>query len=180
MNNSSMLTQMWSIVSAVFLAMLMLALWVWPKFFGVEIHPIFGWAEAQTNIAWLEPGLRYAVGAVALVIAVLLFVDRTRLAAGWAALALSTAFIIAHATPALGVNIPSYEPLMAALAEGKTYAEITAMNLRTDKGAHLTLAFINAGLALVVVLAEYAARKPKQKSLYQTLAEQARIQATPA
>jgi hypothetical protein len=168
----NMLDRMWSTVAAVFLAMLMLALWVWPKFFGVEVHPIFGWAEAQTGAGWLEPGLRYVVGGAALLIALALFFDRTRLAAGWAAFALSLAFIIAHASPMLGVNIPSYEPLMAALAAGRTAAEIQAMGLPTDKGAHMTLAFINLGLAAVLLMAEHAMRKPEVPPLHRTLAAQ--------
>ena len=166
------LNRMWSVSAGVLLALSLLALWSWPKVFGVDTHPIFGWAEAQSGVSWLEPGLRYAIGAVAFVIAVLVLIPRTRLAGGWAALTLSVLFIAAHLTPWLGVNIPAYTPLMEALAAGRTAEEIAAMGLKTDKGAHMTLAFINAGLAVVMLGAEYAMRKPKPRSLRETLAQQ--------
>jgi hypothetical protein len=132
--------------------------------------PIFGWAEAQSGVSWLEPGLRYAVGRIAAVIALLILVPRTRLIGAWSAFALSLAFIVAHLTPWLGVNIPAYTPLMEALAAGRTAEEIAAMGLKTDKGAHFTLAMINLGLAFVTIGAEKALRKPKPRTLVQTLA----------
>jgi hypothetical protein len=167
------LNRMWSVSGAGILALSLLALWSWPKLFGVDTHPIFGWAEAQTGAAWFEPGLRYAIGVVAAVIAVLVLVPRTRLIAAWSALALSLAFILAHLSPMLGVNIPAYTPLMEALAAGRTAEEIAAMGLKTDKGAHFTLAMINLGLAAITIAAEYAHRKPKPRSLRETLAAQA-------
>jgi hypothetical protein len=103
-------------------------------------------------------------------VAALVLLPRTRLIGAWLALALSFAFLVAHVTPMLGVNIPAYTPLMEALAAGRTAEEIAAMGLKTDKGAHFTLAMINAGLAAVTIAAEYALRKPKQRTLVQTLA----------
>jgi hypothetical protein len=164
------LTRMWSVSAAALLAAALAALWVWPKLFGVEVHPIFGWAEAQSGAGWLEPGARWAVGGVAALIALLLLAPKTRLAAAWAALSLSLLFIIAHLTPWLGINIPSYAPLMEALAAGQTASQIEALGLSTDKGAHFTLAMINAGLAVIAIGAELALRRPKSPTLASVLA----------
>jgi hypothetical protein len=153
-----LLNRMWSLSGAVLLAASVLALWVWPKFFGVEVHPIFGWAEAQSGLGWLEPGGRWAVGAVAFAIAVLVLIPRTRLYAAWAGLALSTLFVAAHATPWLGMNIPSYGPLMEALAAGSSAEEIRAMGLPTDMGGHATLALTNALLAAITIGGELSVR----------------------
>jgi hypothetical protein len=147
-------SRIWSWAGATLLALSLVALWVWPKFVGVDIHPIFGWAEAQTGIAWLEPNARYVVGAIAGLLAIVLIVPKTRLWGAVGALTLSTVFIIAHLTPWLGWNIPNYGPLMEALAAGRTAAEIEALGLKGDRGAHLSLALINAGLAMVVLAAD--------------------------
>jgi hypothetical protein len=156
-------SRIWSWAGAVLLALSMVSLWVWPKFVGVDIHPIFGWAEAQTGLAWLEPNARYVVGAVAGLLAVLVVVPRTRIWGAVGALALSAAFIVAHLTPWLGWNIPNYGPLMEALAAGRTAAEIEALGLKGDRGAHLSLALINAGLAVLILAASRprAAKAPR-------------------
>jgi len=154
-------SRVWSWGGDVVLALSLVTLWVWPKFVGVDIHPIFGWAEAQTGIAWLEPNARYAVGALAALLAVLVIVPRTRFSGAVGALTLSAVFVVAHMTPWLGWNIPNYGPLMEALAAGRTAAEIEAMGLKGDRGAHLSLALINAGLA-VLVLAADRLREPKR------------------
>lgn len=157
-------SKLWSVSSASFLALSMLALWVWPKFFGVGIHPIFGWAEAQSGVTWLEPGARYGFAVLALILAVAVMIPKTRLYAAGAALAVSVLFLVAHATPWLGINIPTYGPMMEALAQGKTAAEIQAMGLKGDRGAHFTLAFINAVLAGITLASELGANKPKPKT----------------
>jgi hypothetical protein len=160
MNNQNMA---FSLSGAVLLAASLLALWVWPKFVGLDIHPIFGWAEAQSGVAWLEPGARYAVGITAGVLAVLLLIKRTRLGAAVAALVLSLAFVVLHLPPWLGINIPDYTPLMEALAAGRTPAEIEALGLKGDRGAHFALALINASLAILVILADRAAATRPQR-----------------
>ncbi|MBL8770668.1 MAG: hypothetical protein JNK30_04745 [Phenylobacterium sp.] len=144
----------WSLTSAWLLAASLIAVWVWPKFIGLEIHPIFGWAEARSGVGWLEPNGRYAVGVLAGALAVMLLIRRTRLVAGWAALGLSLVFTLLHLTPWLGINIPDYGPLMESLAAGRSVAEIEALGLKGDRGAHFTFAIINAGLAAMVVGAE--------------------------
>lgn len=151
--------RLWSATGAVLLAISLLALWVWPKFFGVDIHPIFGWMEAQSGIAWLEPGGRYAFAVAALALAVLLLWERTRLVAAASALVVSVLFVGLHASPWLGLDIPAYEPLMNALSQGLTAAEIQALNLPTDRAAHFTLALTNAGLAAMTVLAQLSSRR---------------------
>lgn len=149
MNKTSI--NIWSWTGAVMLALSLVALWVWPKFVGVSIHPIFGWAELQTGATWLEPGGRYAFGFLAAILAILVVIPKTRIPAAWAALGVSLAVVGLHLTPWLGWNIPNYGPLMAAIAEGKTVAEIQAMGLKGDRGAHLTLAIINASLAAITL-----------------------------
>jgi len=141
----------WSWTGAVLLSLSFISLWVWPKFVGVSIHPIFGWAELQTGATWLEPGGRYAFGVLAAIIAVLVILPKTRIAGSWAAFAVSMVVIALHLTPWLGWNIPDYGPLMAAMAQGQTAAEIQAMGLKGDRGAHLTLAIINAFLAVMTL-----------------------------
>lgn len=155
--------RLWSLSGATLLALSLVALWVWPKVFGLEVHPIFGWLEAQSGLTWFEPGGRWAFAAVALTVAVLVLWERTRLAASAAALAMSLAFVVLHTSPWLGMDIPSYGPLMEALAQGRTAAEIQAMNLPTDRGAHFTLALTNAGLAAMTLLAQLAVgrREPR-------------------
>ena len=74
---------------------------------------------------------------------------------------LSAAFCIAHLTPWLGVNIPNYGPLMEAIAAGKTAAEVEAMGLKGDKGAHFSIALLNLGLAIMTIAAEKVARRPQ-------------------
>lgn len=153
-------SNVWSFTGAGLLAASIVGLWVWPKFMGLEVHPIFGWAELQSGITWLEPGARLAVGALALIIAVLVLVPRTRLAASWAALALSLVFTFAHMTPWLGINIPDYGPLMEALAKGWTVEQIQALGLKGDRGAHFTMALINLGLAALTIGGELTRRQP--------------------
>jgi hypothetical protein len=154
-------TNVWSLTGAWMLAASIVGLWVWPKFMGLEIHPIFGWAELQSGLTWLEPGARLAVGALALLIAVLVLFPRTRLAGAWSALTLSVIFSLAHLTPWLGINIPDYGPLMEALAKGWTVEQIQALGLKGDRGAHFTMALINLGLAALTIGGEMTRRQPK-------------------
>jgi hypothetical protein len=168
MNDS--LNRMWSLAGAAFLACSLSALWVWPKLFGVDTHPLYAWAEIQSGVSWLEPGLRYAVAVTAAAIAVLVLVPRTRLWGAYAGLTLSLLFLVAHFTPWLGMDIPNYGPLMEAMAAGRTAAEIKAMNLPTDLGGHASLAITNAILAMIAIGGESAVRKaerqPRQTGMY--------------
>jgi hypothetical protein len=162
MNN--LLDRMWSLTGAVLLAGSIGALWVWPKFFGVDTHPLYAWAEVQTGVGWLEPGLRYVVAGAALVIAMMVLFPRTRLLGAYAGLALALLFLGAHFTPLLGMNIPEYGPLMEAMAAGHTAEEIRALGLPTDKGGHASLAILNATLALITIGGEAAVRKAERQS----------------
>lgn len=153
----------WSWSGAALLATSLVALWVWPKFVGVDVHPIFGWAEAQTGATWLEPTGRYVFGFVAGILAIMVIVPRTRTLGAILALALSLAVLGLHVTPWLGLDIPAYGPLMDALAAGRTAEEIRAMQLPTDKGAHFTLAFVNAGLAGITMGAQMIRKQPRRR-----------------
>lgn len=160
MNNQA---GIWSWSGAVLLAASLMALWVWPKFIGVDIHPIFGWAEALSGATWLEPGGRYAFGVLVGVLAILVVIPATRVWGAALALAVSAAVVALHVTPWLGLDIPAYGPLMAALAAGMSAEQILALGLPTDRGAHFTLALVNAGLAAIVLGAEAARRQPRPR-----------------
>lgn len=167
-------TKMWSWSAGVLTALMMIGVWVWPKFLmGLDVHPIFGWLEANAQLGWIEPGARWVFGAVALLVAVAVVLPKTRVPGAIVALVMSIGFMVLHFTPLLGFEIPSYEPLMAALANGATAAEIEAMGLRTDRSGHFTAAFTIGALALITWLAEKAA----VKAAAQRAAERAQRQA---
>lgn len=153
--------KMWSLTAALILAASVVAMWVWPKFFGGGPHPIMGWAELNSGAAWLYPVGRWGFAALAAIAVALLVIPRTRMIGGWTALALSVTYMVLHSTPWLGWNIPEYGPLTEALAAGRSLAEIQAMNLGTDYGAHGTLTMVLAVLAGMVIIAERTLRKPK-------------------
>jgi hypothetical protein len=158
---NSYMQKMWSLTAAGILALSVVAMWVWPKVFGGGVHPIMGWAELQSGAEWLYPVGRWGFGILAAITVVLLLISRTRMIGGWAALALSLTYVVLHSTPWLGWNIPEYGPLGEALAAGRSLAEIQAMNLGTDYGAHGTLTLVLAVLAGMVILAERTLRQPK-------------------
>jgi len=157
---NSYMQKMWSLTSALILAAGLVAIWVWPKVFAGGTHPIMGWAELRSGAEWLYPVGRWGLGALAAVAVVLLILPRTRMIGGWTALMLALAYVVLHSTPWLGWNIPEYGPLSEALTAGRSLAEIEAMNLGTDYGAHGTLALILATLAGMVIFAERALRTP--------------------
>lgn len=152
--------KMWAITGAGLLAISMIVFWVWPKFFN-DFHPVFGWAEAQAGAAWLDPIGRYVAGAAAAVTVVLLLVPKTRLLGAWAGLGISVAYMVFHMTPWLGVSIPDYDAMARTLQAGGTAADVTALGLKGDNGAHFSIALTNAVLAGIAVVAERGLRKPR-------------------
>lgn len=152
-----MLNKMWSLTSAVILALLMVWVWAYPKFWaGYEVHPVFGWSELLSGFSAMDPYVRWAAGAVTLASIVMLFIARTRMLGALLAAALSVFFLALHSTPWLGLAIPSHEALVNGLAAGLSAEQIRAMSRGED--LHLVMTLVNGLMAAVVIAAEYALR----------------------
>lgn len=122
-----------------------------PKFAGPGPNPIFALIEGRSGIAVFDPELRYLVGAGEFLAAALLIVPRTRFLGASLAGLITISAIGFHLSPWLGVQIPNLERVSALLREGRTVAEIDAMNLPTDGGAlfYTALAFLTVALAIM-------------------------------
>ena len=152
------MNRMWSWTSAVILAGLMVWVWAYPKFWaGLEVHPVFKWSELLSGHAFIDPYARWVVGAVALVSVAMLFIDRTRLIGAGIAAGLSVFYLVLHATPWLGMAIPTYETLSAGLAAGMTPEQIRAAGRLDD--VHVVMTMVNGLLASVIISAELSVRR---------------------
>ena len=122
-----------------------------PKFIGPAPNPIFALIEGRSGIALFEPELRYLTGAGEFAAALLLIVPRTRFYGAALAGLITLSAIGFHLSPWLGVEIPEMGQLAALLQEGRSVAEIDAMNLPTDGGAlfYTALLFLAASAALL-------------------------------
>lgn len=122
-----------------------------PKFIGPSPNPIFALIAGRSGIDLFEPYLRYATGAGELAAALLLVIPRTRFLGALLAGAITLAAIGFHLSPLLGTAIPAMDQLAPLLQQGKTVAEIDAMNLPTDNGAlfMMALAFLFVSIALL-------------------------------
>jgi hypothetical protein len=121
-----------------------------PKFVGPEPNPIFALIAGRTGVSLFEPYVRYAVGGAELGAAILLIMPRTRFYGALVAGAVAIGAIVFHLSPFLGTEIPRMDRLVPLLKEGRTVAEIDAMNLSTDGGALFmtALVFLAAAAAL--------------------------------
>ena len=152
------MNRIWSMTSAVILGGLMVWMWAYPKFWaGLEVHPVFGWSELLSGMAFIDPYARWAVGAVVLASIVMLVFNRTRLAGAVIAAAISVFYLVLHATPWLGMAIPTYETLSAGLAAGLTPEQIRAAGRLDD--VHVVMTLVNGLMALVVISAELGLRR---------------------
>lgn len=122
-----------------------------PNFIGPSPNPIFALIAGRSGVDLFEPYLRYLTGAAELIAAVLLVIPRTRLFGGLIAGGITLAAIAFHLSPFLGVAIPAMDQLVPLLQQGRSVAEIDAMNLPTDGGGLFTmaLAFLAVSIALV-------------------------------
>ena len=122
-----------------------------PKFIGPDPNPIFALIAGRTGVGLFEPYIRYATGAAELTAALLLIIPRTRFFGALVAGAITLAAIGFHLSPFLGTTIPAMDQLVPLLQQGKSVAEIDAMNLPTDGGGlfMMALAFLAIAAALL-------------------------------
>lgn len=150
---------------AIALAALLFAVSI-QKFVGYDPNPVFGLIAARSGISFFEPGMRYVTGVLELIALALVLWPATRKRGAQLGLLVALGAIGFHLSPWLGVQVPRLADLSAALAQGKTAAEIAAMNLPTDKGAMFILAVAIAIVAVILVFVERAktvAMAPKPK-----------------
>jgi hypothetical protein len=124
-----------------------------PKFIGPSPNAIFALIEGRSGIALFEPELRYATGAGEFLAALLLIVPRTRFYGAALAGLITISAIGFHLSPWLGVEIPEMTRLTTLLQEGRSVAEIDAMNLPTDGGVlfYTALVFLAVSVALLAL-----------------------------
>lgn len=125
-----------------------------PKFIGPAPNPIFALIAGRTGVDLFEPYLRYATGAAELVAALLLIVPRTRFIGALLAALITLAAIGFHISPFLGIAIPAMDQLVPLLQQGRSVAEIDAMNLPTDGGMLFITALVFLALASVLLWLE--------------------------
>lgn len=122
-----------------------------PKFIGPDPNPIFALIAGRSGLSFFEPYVRYATGAAELTAAILLVVPRTRFFGALIAAGVTVGAIGFHLSPFLGIEIPQMDRLVELLQQGRSAAEIDAMNLPTDGGALFAtaLAFLVVAAALL-------------------------------
>lgn len=147
------------------LAALLLAMSL-QKLVGLDPNPVFGLIEARSGLGFFEPGLRYATAVLELIAAALVIWPATRMRGAQLGLVVALGAIAFHLSPWLGWQVPHLPELSAALGQGRSAAEIAAMNLPTDKGAMFLLAVAIAAIAVASWFTERArarASAPKAK-----------------
>lgn len=129
------------------------------KFVGLDPNPVFGLIAARSGLGFFEPGLRYVTGALEMAAVLLALWPATRMRGAQLGLVVAVGAIGFHLSPWLGVQLPHLPELSAALAQGRTPAEIAAMNLPTDNGTMFILAILIAAVAVVSIIVERAKAK---------------------
>lgn len=136
------------------------------KFVGLDPNPVFGLIAARSGVGLFEPWARYATGVLEMIAVALVLWPPTRGRDAQLALFVAAGAIAFHLSPWLGVQLPDLPAVSAALASGRTAAEIEAMNLPTDHGAMFILAVSIAAIAVASIYAERAvarASSPRPK-----------------
>jgi hypothetical protein len=128
---------------------------------GPTPNPVFGLIAARTHIGLFEPWARYLVALVEVVALIGVVYPKTRSRGALLALVVALGAIVLHLSPWLGLQLPQGAAVSQALAAGKSAADITAMNLPTDKGGMFLLA-----LAIAVLSAgTYYVEKAKVRAM---------------
>lgn len=123
---------------------------------GPTPNPVFGLLAARSHIGLFEPWGRYLVVLLEVVALLGVVYPKTRSQGALVALVVSLAAIVLHLSPWLGVQLPQGAAVSQALAQGKTAAQIAAMNLPTDKGGLFLLALAIAVLSAGTMFVEKA------------------------
>src|ERR1700744_225403 len=114
---------------------------------GPTPNPIFGLLAARSHVALFEPWARYLVVLLEVVALLGVVYPKTRSQGAILALVVALVAIVLQLSPWLGVQLPQGAAVSQALAQGKSAAEIAAMNLPTDKGGLFLLALAIAVLS---------------------------------
>jgi hypothetical protein len=123
---------------------------------GPTPNPIFGLIAARSHIALFEPWARYLVVLIEVVAIAGVVYPKTRAKGALLALVVALGAIVLHLSPWLGIQLPQGAAVSQALAQGKSAAEIAAMNLPTDKGGLFLLCIAVAVLAGGAMFVEQA------------------------
>ncbi len=123
---------------------------------GSTPNPVFGLLAARSHIALFEPWARYLVVLLEVVALLGVIYPKTRSQGAILALVVSLGAIVLQLSPWLGVQLPQGVAVSQALAQGKSAAEIAAMNLPTDKGGLFLLALAIAVLSAGTMFVEKA------------------------
>lgn len=126
------------------------------KFVGLEPNPVFGLIAARSGLGLFEPWVRYGTGVLELIAVALVLWPAARREGAQLALFVAAGAIAFHLSPWLGVQLPDLTAVSAALAAGRSAADIEAMNLPPDHGAMFILAVSIAALAVASIYAERA------------------------
>jgi hypothetical protein len=123
---------------------------------GPTPNPVFGLIAARSHVALFEPWARYLVVLLEVVALIGVVYPRTRSQGALLALVISLGAIALHLSPWLGVQLPQGPAVSQALAQGRSAADIAAMNLPTDKGGLFLLALAIAVLSAGTMFVEKA------------------------
>lgn len=119
-------------------------------------NPIFGMIAARSHIALFEPYGRYLVTLLEVIALAMVIWPRTRQKGALLALIVALGAIVLHLSPWLGVQLAQGPAVSQALAQGRSAADIAAMNLPTDKGGTFLLALAIAVLGAGTLFVEQA------------------------
>jgi len=123
---------------------------------GPTPNPVFGLLAARSHIGLFEPWARYLVVLLEVVALLGVVYPKTRSQGALLALVISLGAIVLQLSPWLGVGLPQGAAVSQALAQGKSAADIAAMNLPTDKGGLFLLALAIAVLSAGTMFVEKA------------------------
>jgi hypothetical protein len=123
---------------------------------GPAPNPVFGMIAARSHIALFEPWARYLVVLLEVVAIVGVVYPKTRSRGAILALVVALGAIAMQLSPWLGVQLSQGPAVSQALAQGRSAADIAAMNLPTDKGGMFLLALAIAVLSAGTIFVEKA------------------------